>query len=134
MDCNEQKVGCASDRDFNPACMKPKKFAYWLQKIRDEYAAGVLSQFTTNNSLLERGLELLQMLKQDSGKLASANLHELLRAWENTHRMRIAESHLRHVLLREESPLTSDLFLERDRGKDLRHFAHLFLAQSKVTC
>jgi adenylylsulfate reductase subunit A len=43
------------------------------------------------------------MLKEDSEKLAAADLHELLRAWENTHRLWIAESHLRHVLFREES-------------------------------
>ena len=43
------------------------------------------------------------MLKEDSEKLAAADLHELLRAWENVHRMWIAESHMRHVMFREES-------------------------------
>jgi adenylylsulfate reductase subunit A len=69
----------------------------------DEYCGGVSAQFTTNKSLLERGLELMVMLKEDSVKMAAADLHELLRVWENTHRMWIAESHLRHVLFREES-------------------------------
>jgi succinate dehydrogenase/fumarate reductase flavoprotein subunit len=50
----------------------------------------------------ERGLELLGMLKEDSEKLAAADVHELQHAWENTRRMRIAEGHLRHVLFREE--------------------------------
>ena len=99
----EQHVTMSSDPDINPNFIKPKMFMFRLQKIMDEYVAGVSSQFTTNKSLLERGLELLTMLKEDSAKLAAADLHELMRAWENTHRMWIAESHLRHVLFREES-------------------------------
>ena len=41
-----------------------------LQKIMDEYAGGVTAQFTTNEALLERALELLAFLKEDSEKLA----------------------------------------------------------------
>ena len=81
----------------------PKMFMFRLQKIMDEYCGGVSAQFTTNNALLTRGLELLGMLKEDAEKLAASDLHELMRAWENTHRMWIAESHLRHVMFREES-------------------------------
>lgn len=99
----EEFGAMSSDPDINPNFMKPKMFMFRLQKIMDEYVGGVSAQFTTNKSLLERGLELLGMLKEDSEKLAAADLHELLRAWENTHRMWIAESHLRHVLFREES-------------------------------
>jgi adenylylsulfate reductase subunit A len=103
MDLYEQNVKYSSDPDINPAFMKPKMFMFRLQKIMDEYVGGVSSQFTTNKSLLDRGLELLQMLKEDSEKLAAADLHELLRVWENVHRMWIAESHLRHVMFREET-------------------------------
>ena len=103
MELYETHVKYSSDPDINPAYIKPKMFMFRLQKIMDEYCGGVSAQFTTNKSLLERGLELLAMLKEDSEKLAAADLHELLRAWENTHRMWIAESHLRHVMFREES-------------------------------
>jgi adenylylsulfate reductase subunit A len=99
----EQHAAMSSDPDINPNFIKPKMFMFRLQKIMDEYCGGVSAQFTTNNSLLSRGLELLGMLKEDSTKLAAADLHELMRAWENTHRMWIAESHLRHVMFREES-------------------------------
>jgi adenylylsulfate reductase, subunit A len=99
----EQHAAMSSDPDINPNFIKPKMFMFRLQKIMDEYCGGVSSQFTTNKSLLDRGLELLGMLKEDSAKLAAADLHELMRAWENTHRMWIAESHLRHVMFREES-------------------------------
>jgi adenylylsulfate reductase subunit A len=99
----EEFGAMSSDPDINPNFIKPKMFMFRLQKIMDEYVGGVSAQFTTNKSLLERGLELLGMLKEDAEKLAAEDLHELLRAWENTHRMWIAESHLRHVLFREES-------------------------------
>jgi len=76
---------------------------YRLQKIMDEYAGGVSSCFTTNKALLERGLELLQMLKEDAEKLAAEDYNELMRCWENYTRMWIAESHMRHLLFREET-------------------------------
>jgi adenylylsulfate reductase subunit A len=99
----EQHSAMSSDPDINPNFCKPKMFMFRLQKIMDEYCGGVSAQFTTNNALLTRGLELLGMLKEDAEKLAASDLHELMRAWENTHRMWIAESHLRHVMFREES-------------------------------
>jgi len=103
MDRFEEFSKLSSDPDINPNFCKPKMFMFRLQKIMDEYCGGVSAQFTTNKALLDRGLELLGMLKEDSEKLAASDLHELLRAWENTHRMWIAESHLRHVMFREES-------------------------------
>jgi adenylylsulfate reductase subunit A len=99
----EQYQGMSSDPDINPNFIKPKMFMFRLQKMMDEYCGGVGANFATNKDLLERGLELLVMLKEDSEKLAAADLHELLRAWENVHRMWIGESHLRHILFREES-------------------------------
>ncbi|HOV85599.1 MAG TPA: adenylyl-sulfate reductase subunit alpha [Syntrophobacteraceae bacterium] len=103
LDRFEEFAKLSSDPDINPNFIKPKMFMFRLQKIMDEYCGGVSAQFTTNKALLERGLELLQMLKEDAEKLAASDLHELMRAWENTHRMWIAESHLRHVLFRQES-------------------------------
>ena len=46
---------------------------------------------------------MLAFLKEDSDKLAAANLHELMRCWENVHRMWQAEAHVRTVLFREET-------------------------------
>ena len=74
-----------------------------MQKLMDEYAGGVSSQFTTSGPLLERALELLKLLKEDSAFLGAKNLHELMRCWENYHRMSQAEAHVRTVLFREET-------------------------------
>jgi len=69
----------------------------------DEYAGGVTSAFKTSKALLERGMELMVMLQEDSDKQGARDLHELMRVWENTQRMWIAESHIRTLLFREET-------------------------------
>jgi adenylylsulfate reductase subunit A len=89
--------------DVSPHYILPKMFMFRLQKIMDEYAAGVSTAFTTSEKLLEKGLELLGLLKEDSEKLAAPDLHELMRCWENVHRMWQAEAHVRTLLFREET-------------------------------
>jgi adenylylsulfate reductase subunit A len=95
--------GATTDPDINPNYIRPQQFMYRLQKIMDEYAGGVSSQFKTSDKLIERGMELLTFLKEDSSKLAAENLHELMRCWENVHRMYQADSHMRSILFREET-------------------------------
>jgi len=99
----EQFQKATSDADVNPNYIKPRMFMMRLQKIMDEYAGGVSAQFTTNKPSLERALELLTFLKEDSEKLAAADAHELMRCWENIHRMWQAEAHVHTVLFREET-------------------------------
>jgi adenylylsulfate reductase subunit A len=69
----------------------------------DEYVGGTSSNYTTRDESLVQGLEALTMLKEDSAKLAAKDLHELLRCWENYHRIWAAEVHLRHILFRKET-------------------------------
>jgi adenylylsulfate reductase subunit A len=95
--------GATTQTDVNPHYIRPKMFMTRLQKLMDEYAGGVTTQFTTSKPLLERGLELLAFLKEDAEKLGAADLHELMRCWENYHRMFQAEAHVRTVLFREET-------------------------------
>ncbi len=92
-----------TSEDINPHYISPKMFQMRLQKYMDEYVAGVGPYYQTNGKLLEIGLHHLEMLKEDSQHLKAKDLHELLRAWENYHRLRTAEAHLRHILFREES-------------------------------
>ncbi len=74
-----------------------------LEKIMDEYVGGWGSFYMTNEVLLNRGLELLGMLKEDLGQLGAENLHQLQRAWELHHRVMTAEAVLRHTLYRKET-------------------------------
>ncbi len=89
--------------DVNPHYILPKMFQMRLQKMMDEYAGGVTAQFSTSKANLEKCLELLTFLREDSEKLGARNLHELMRAWENKHRMYQAEAHVRSILFREET-------------------------------
>jgi len=99
----EENKPLTTQPDVNPNYIRPKMFMQRLQKMMDEYAGGVTAQFTTSEPMLQRALELLAFLKEDSEKLGAENLHELMRCWENIHRMYQAEVHVRSVLFREET-------------------------------
>jgi adenylylsulfate reductase subunit A len=99
----EENKDKSTQPDVNPNYIRPNMFMMRLQKIMDEYAGGVTAQFTTSKPLLDRGLELLTFLKEDSANLGAEDLHELMRAWENVHRMYQAEAHVRTILYREET-------------------------------
>ena len=103
MDAFEKSSSLTTDDDINPDYIRPRMFMFRLQKIMDEYAGGISAQFSTNEAQLNRALELLAMLKEDSANLAASDLHELMRAWENVHRMWQAEAHVRTMLFREET-------------------------------
>jgi adenylylsulfate reductase, subunit A len=103
LDVYEQHKGGSTDPEINPNYIKPRMFMFRLQKLMDEYAGGITAQFTTNESLLNRALELLDFLREDSNSLAASNHHELMRCWENVHRMWQAEAHVRTVLFRQET-------------------------------
>ena len=62
-----------------------------------------LPYYRTNKKLLEIAEFKLEMLKEDSLKMRAKDLHELLRAWENYHRIMSAEAHMKHIQFREET-------------------------------
>ncbi len=74
-----------------------------LEKIMDEYAGGVSTFYLTNEPMLNRGLELLGMLKEDLAHIGADSLHQLQRAWELNHRVWTAEAVMRHTLFRQET-------------------------------
>jgi adenylylsulfate reductase, subunit A len=89
--------------DINPHYITPKMLQFRLQKIMDEYVAGVATFYRTNGKMLEVAEKKLEMLKEDSLKMRAKDLHELLRAWENYHRIMAAEAHMKHIQFREET-------------------------------
>jgi adenylylsulfate reductase subunit A len=99
----EENKNKTTQEDVNPNYILPKMFMMRLQKLMDEYAGGVTAQFTTSGPMLQKGLELLKFLKEDSANLGARDLNELMRCWENRHRMYQAEAHVRSVLFREET-------------------------------
>jgi adenylylsulfate reductase subunit A len=99
----EEGKGYTVTDDITPNYIRPKMFLFRLNKIMDEYAGGTSSWYTTNAAMLKRALEELRMLYEDSAFLGANGLHELMRAWENYHRMWTSEAHVRHLMFREET-------------------------------
>lgn len=99
----EQAQGTSTKADVNPNYFYPKQGLLRLQKLMDEYVAGLGSNFMTNGATLQRGLELMQLLKEDLDHLAARDRHELLRCWELRDRIWCGEAHLRHILFRAET-------------------------------
>ena len=103
LDLFANSQSASTDPDTNPEYLRPKQFMFRLQKIMDEYAGGVSTQFTTSKPLLEKGLDLMTFLREDVSKLGAQDLHELMRCHENIHRMWQAEAHIRTIMFREET-------------------------------
>ncbi len=99
----EQHKDHSTDKDINPNFVKPKMFMFRLQKIMDDYAGGAGSRFMTSQKLMEKGLEFLKYMSEDAEKLAAEDLHELMRVWENIHRLYQAEAHIHSMMFREET-------------------------------
>ena len=87
----------------NPNNITPKNIMMRLVKCTDEYGGGVGTYYTTSKALLDTGFYLLGMMEEDSAKLAARDLHELLRCWENYHRLWTVRLHMQHIAFREES-------------------------------
>jgi adenylylsulfate reductase subunit A len=92
-----------TDPDVNPYYIGPKAIQARLMKIADEYFGGCATWYMTSKTLLEAGLQKLEMLKEDCNHMAAKDLHDLLRCFENYHRILSVEAHARHILFREES-------------------------------
>ncbi|MBI4473641.1 MAG: adenylyl-sulfate reductase subunit alpha [Acidobacteria bacterium] len=99
----EQYRGGTTHDEVNPNYLLPKQALMRLQKTMDEYGAGPGNYYITNEPTLNRGLELMKLYREDLGKLAARDLHDLLRCWELWDRTWCAEAHLRHLLFRQET-------------------------------
>jgi len=96
-------VGATTAADVNPNYVKPAGLMMRLMKATDEYGGGVATYYMTSGKLLGILMDLLQLMREDAEKMAAGDLHELIRAWENYHRIWCVEAHIRHIQFREES-------------------------------
>lgn len=99
----QEFVGASTAADVNPNYCKPAGLMMRLMKATDEYGGGVATYYMTSGKLLNICLDLLRLLREDAEKLAAGDLHELLRCWENYHRIWCVETHIRHIEFRKES-------------------------------
>lgn len=96
-------VGASTAENVNPNYCKPAGLMMRLMKATDEYGGGVATYYMTSGKLLNICLDLLRLLREDAMKMAAGDLHELMRAWENYHRIWCVEAHIRHIEFRKES-------------------------------
>ena len=93
----------STDPTVNPYCITPKNFMDRLVKHTDEYGGGCATMYMTSEAMLNEGFKLLDMLEEDAKKLAARDLHELMRAWEQYHRLWTVRLHMQHIEFRKES-------------------------------
>jgi adenylylsulfate reductase subunit A len=113
--------------EVNPNYITPKMAIFRLNKIMDEYVAGVGSQYKCSATTLNIALDLLKLLKEDLPKLAARNLHELMRCWEDVHRTQLAEAHTRHKLYREETRWPGYYYRADCPKKDEEYWGKVFV-------
>jgi adenylylsulfate reductase, subunit A len=87
----------------SPSYILPIHALQRLEKLMDEYCGGITVNYMTNEPLLTRGLELMEMLKEDAEHIGAEDLHQLQRTWEFRHRLLSSESVMHHTLFRKET-------------------------------
>lgn len=87
----------------SPSYLLPIQGLQRLEKIMGEYVGGISSHYMTNEPLLTRGLELLEMLKEDMEHIGAEDLHQLQRAWELNHCLLASESVTHQTMFRKET-------------------------------
>jgi adenylylsulfate reductase subunit A len=95
---NEITAGTVS-----PSYLLPLHGLQRLEKIMDEYVGGISTNYMTNDWQLNRGLELLTLLKEDLEHIGAEDLHQLQRAWELKHRLTASFSVTHHTKFRTET-------------------------------
>ena len=87
----------------SPSYLLPIHGLQRLEKIMDEYIGGIGSNYMTNEPLLNRGIELLNILEEDLEHIGAEDFHQLLRTWELKHRALASLSVAHHTLYRKET-------------------------------
>ena len=87
----------------SPSYLLPIQGLQRLEKIMDEYIGGIGSNYMTNEPLLKRGIELLDMLEEDLEHIGAEDYHQLMRTWELKHRALTSLSVAHHTLYRKET-------------------------------
>jgi adenylylsulfate reductase subunit A len=87
----------------SPSYLLPIQGLQRLEKCMDEYVGGIGVNYMTNDKLLERGIQLLDIMEEDFEHLGAEDLHQLQRSWELKHRLLTSQSVAQHTLFREET-------------------------------
>lgn len=82
----------------------PDEYEERLQKIMDEYAGGISTDYELSESKLTVARDLLHLLQHDAGEnMFAADMHELVKAHEVIDRIIVARVLVEHLLYRKET-------------------------------
>jgi adenylylsulfate reductase subunit A len=81
----------------------PQQLEERLQKIMDEYAGGLSSNYKLNENKLLEAKRLLELLEEDIKLMAADNKHQLMKAHEVIDRILVAQVLVEHLLYRKET-------------------------------
>lgn len=118
----EEGKSISTDPTVNPNYIAPRNFMMRLIKATDEYGGGVATYYMTSKAMLDAGFDRLNTLEEDSAKLCARDLHELLRAWENYHRLWTVRLHMQHINFREETRYPGFYYRSDFIGLDDKHW------------
>jgi adenylylsulfate reductase subunit A len=124
---HDEHKGYYYGEEINPNFIFPKMFMFRIQKIMDEYAAGWGTQYTCSATTLNMALNLLKMCQEDIDKMGARDMHELMRCWENVHRLYTAIAHVKHKLFREETRWPGYYYRADFPKMDEEHWGKVFV-------
>ena len=81
----------------------PDELELRMQKIMDEYAGGISSDYILNEQKLLKARKHIKQLKEETKYLYAQNLHELMKCHEVIDRLDVATVLIEHLLYRKET-------------------------------
>ncbi|SJZ53297.1 adenylyl-sulfate reductase subunit alpha [Selenihalanaerobacter shriftii] len=104
---NKQVIQKELQRVYQPLStiesLKQQELESRLQKIMDEYAGGISSNYRVNNQKLLIAKKRLIEIEEDAKRLSADNLHQLMAVHEIIDRIQIAKVVVAHLLYRKET-------------------------------
>jgi adenylylsulfate reductase subunit A len=87
----------------NKDCILPDELELRMQKVMDDYAGGISSNYILNEQKLTKARKLMKQVKDKSINLYAQNLHELMKCHEVVDRIDVARVLIEHLLYRKET-------------------------------
>ncbi|MBI1859160.1 MAG: adenylyl-sulfate reductase subunit alpha [Candidatus Melainabacteria bacterium] len=89
--------------DMRKEVVLPDELELRMQKIMDEYAGGISSNYVLNEQKLTKARKYIKDLKKESKSLFGNNFHELMKCHEVIDRLDVAQVLIEHLIYRKET-------------------------------
>lgn len=102
-DVKDEKTRIYNHLEKRKEQVLPDELELRMQKIMDEYAGGISSNYVLNEQKLLKGRKYLKQLKEEVKHLFGINLHELNKCHEVIDRIDVSRVLIEHLLYRKET-------------------------------